>query len=763
MPGPNDDWIKYRLREGLAPERFEELCFALLEAEGHTAVSNPGAAGADHGVDLASVGPDGRRWVVQCKRVRQFGPTPALAALEEVFQDPGDSPAQVYRLAATCNISTETECQLRRRAEGALEIGSTWALGNLVALLRDRHPDLLPKFIGSTGMEPPTPEHLKLSRQLEKAEEELEALLESGGPAGAVERTIRRLKRRLREGAQLRPGDLLGGVYRLKVPVGQGGFATVWRARHRKTRQVVAVKVLHGQFARDESRRRRFFCGAREMVRLGEHPGIVRVLVSEAQDEGFHYFVMEYFEGGDFLHARLRGRWSEAAALKVILSVGNALTHAHARGIVHRDVKPANIVFDGDGRGKLTDFDLVKVSGDSTGNTRTEAAMGTFVYAAPESLIDAKRVEASADVYSLAMTAIFALRGQQVPHSAINATATVIAPLTCSEALKQVLKRGTLFDPGQRYSTVEEFCAALRHAQEQPALETVPTKPAPSLQPRVSFAVRLGSLKVRVVDSGQDIYGRWETVSFAQVKVRFRWIEPGTFLMGSPEEEPGHFAQDGPQHEVTLKRGFWLAETPTTQAFWQAVSGANPSQFKGKNRPVERVSWNDCQSFLAAVNEAAPELDVRLPAEAEWEYACRAGTTTATYEGTFTADAQGKSPELDVIAWYRHNSSRETHPVAQKRPNAWGLHDMLGNVWEWCHDRWRPDYSSPSEGAFRVIRGGAWSSGARDVRAACRYCRHPSGRFDYLGFRLALGPAPGPAEPASRRAEPVGAERPPEG
>jgi formylglycine-generating enzyme required for sulfatase activity len=175
-----------------------------------------------------------------------------------------------------------------------------------------------------------------------------------------------------------------------------------------------------------------------------------------------------------------------------------------------------------------------------------------------------------------------------------------------------------------------------------------------------------------------------------------------------------------------------LFDTPCTQALWQAVMGTNPSYFKGENRPVENVSWDDCQQFLAAFNQQFPELPLVLPTEAQWEYACRAGTQTARYEA-----------ELRAIAWYNRNSNNATHEVGQKRPNVWGVYDMLGNVWEWCHDDRRTyartgmvDPIGPTDAdADRVLRGGSWGAPVRDVRAAARY-EYPSGaRRDLLGFR----------------------------
>ena len=202
-----------------------------------------------------------------------------------------------------------------------------------------------------------------------------------------------------------------------------------------------------------------------------------------------------------------------------------------------------------------------------------------------------------------------------------------------------------------------------------------------------------------------------------------RLIPSGTFVMGSPEDEEGRYDVEGPIHQVTLTRAYWLADTPCTQAVYEAVIGSNPSRFKGATHPVEQVSWDDAQTFLQAINERIQGLDLRLPTEAQWEYACRAGTAGARYA------------ELDRIAWYDENAGGRTHPVQQKAPNAWGLYDPLGNVFEWCQD-WFGRYGSeqqldpigPTGGDYRVIRGGSCCADARDCRAASyRGAFRPSG------------------------------------
>jgi formylglycine-generating enzyme required for sulfatase activity len=218
--------------------------------------------------------------------------------------------------------------------------------------------------------------------------------------------------------------------------------------------------------------------------------------------------------------------------------------------------------------------------------------------------------------------------------------------------------------------------------------------------------------------------------------MRFAWCPPGTFLMGSPADEPER-SDDEDQHQVTLSKGFWISVMPATQAQWQAVMGDNPSYFKEPNLPVEQVTWDQCEGFCHRLSHVAGK-PCRLPTEAEWECAYRAGTQTPFY---FGADAR----HLGEYAWFAGNSGNQTHEVGQKKPNAWGLYDMAGNVWEWCADRSVPYSKEPirdpnggNVGDARVVRGGAWDVGSYGCRAACRDDGAPSSREYYVGCRLVL-------------------------
>ena len=214
-------------------------------------------------------------------------------------------------------------------------------------------------------------------------------------------------------------------------------------------------------------------------------------------------------------------------------------------------------------------------------------------------------------------------------------------------------------------------------------------------------------------------------------------------MMGSPEHEPGR-ADDETPHEVILTKAFAIQATPVTRGQWQDVMGNNPACFQhgGDDCPVEGVSWNDCQAFILRLN-AQEKGRYRLPTEAEWEYACRAGTITAFANGGISERFCRLDPCLDAMGWYCGNSGRQTHPVARKLANAWGVFDMHGNVCEWCQDWYgvyaagpQTDPSGPDSGPGRVVRGGSWFSNSQNCRSASRFYRPPNARADFVGFRL---------------------------
>ena len=301
-------------------------------------------------------------------------------------------------------------------------------------------------------------------------------------------------------------------------------------------------------------------------------------------------------------------------------------------------------------------------------------------------------------------------------------------------------------------------------AVQKPAVQSA--RPVPSAEPRRMIAVQMPwafrddtypGRPAWASDQGDDGFGRWAEFTVQRVVQRLRWIPPGEFLMGSPDDECERHKNEGPQHRVRLSQGFWLADTACTQALWRAVmDGKNPAHFQDDpNNPVERVSHDEALQFLARLrdrlgNDAEPV----LPTEAQWEYACRAGTKAAfsfgakisteqvNYNGNFPYDGAAEGP-------YRER----TVPVKSLPPNPAGLYEVHGNVWEWCADGGKRPYPDAPVGqvvedpfqpalqgpeAPRALRGGSWFVYARYVRSAYRFADPRGSRDRFIGFRLAL-------------------------
>lgn len=243
-------------------------------------------------------------------------------------------------------------------------------------------------------------------------------------------------------------------------------------------------------------------------------------------------------------------------------------------------------------------------------------------------------------------------------------------------------------------------------------------------------------------DWGEDQYGLWIEYDYSGVPQRYRWNEPGTFIMGSPAQEAQRHPDEF-QHEVSIYKGFWMAETTVTQALWEIVMGNNPSRFRHGRRPVERITWHDAQDFINQINNVTDGLTVRLPTEAEWEYACRAGTTTAfSFGETITADLVNFDSNFSYIGSTAGPYRRATVEVGSLPCNAWGLYEMHGNVLEWCGDCYEElgpravDERIIESLRPRVLRGGSWFNGGRCARSACRDCYDPTKSFAFFGFRL---------------------------
>ncbi len=585
-----------------------------------------------------------------------------------------------------------------------------------------------------------------LSESLEAAYRLKADLSAEGRDTAEVVEKILALRRRLRQGAQLKAGDYLSdGRFQLLEKIGRGGFAQVWKAYDGRGRAQVAVKVLHGQHTDDRSRRERFFRGARHMARL-QHPNVVRVIEEKCEDGEYCFFVMEYLPGGDFRQAVLDGRLSVQERLQIIVEVGEALALAHGRGVIHRDVKPHNVLLALDGSPRLTDFDLVRAA-DTTGGTRT-AMLGTFLYASPEAMVDAKQAAEPADVYGLGMTAIFALYGADLPSDVLWELPELVAGLEVGDQLRPVLLRSVARKVEERWGTVTEFCGALREAlleESEVALleesEAAPEQPSPStaVAPPSPSSTRE---RLHEQDGSVLVY-----------------VPEGDFTLGTDEDLDGFSKEvqqrSKPEHLVHLS-DFWIGKYPVTNAqfarFLEANAGQAKPEYWGDKRfnqseqPVVGVSWLDARAYCDWAG-------LELPTEAQWEAAAR-GTDARRYPWG------GADVTKQYADFGKRYSEDAPDPVGSHSRGAgpYGAEDQAGGVWEWCADEYnskayrdRDGQEDPvvkpkdeaSDTAGRVLRGGSWANPSRYLRAASRVGVRAGLRSQVFGFRVCQsGPEP---------------------
>jgi hypothetical protein len=649
---------------------------------------------------------------------------------------------------------------------------------------------------GITGKKPVVAtEKQILAEALDAAYLRKEELTIARADTQAVEQEILGLRREMREGGRLHAGDILDDRFKLVEPLGRGGFATVWKAYDRREEGLVAVKVLHGQFSEDRTRLDRFFRGARKMADL-QHPGIVRVLEKRLDDGGYHFFVMEYVPGGDLRQAVLEKRLAPEWVVPLLCEVAAALGFAHQRGIVHRDVKPANILLDAEGRPKLTDFDLVRAF-DTTGGTLGGGMLGTFLYTAPEAMSNPQEAGVATDVYSLAMTAAFCLFRAELPMEVLRDTKKFLRRVPCAAGVRAALQKGAAWKPEGRFGSVAELARALEEGRTAPA-EKAPVAKAEAARHRLEIrAWRSKQLR----SSGTTLVGRieeeisklpkaqrltavlqaieaalpippedlktlgiaaWGLDYFRGLRrsragrekarsLRERLLAPLRERYSPPRLRPSEWAampgddflmgspaevgyrDEQPVHNVTISP-FWMATRQVTNREYRQLV---PDQKGADELPVVNVSWYAAYAYAAW-------LGGRLPTEAEWEYAAR-GRSPHEYNAR-----DGSPSTLERVGWYVGNSDGRLHPVGELEPNPWGLYDMYGNIWEWVAD-WKGPYGNESQvdpwgfprgGGGRVARGGCFRNDFGWVRAAYRVAWAPLVVSEILGFRVVLPAGP---------------------
>jgi len=589
------------------------------------------------------------------------------------------------------------------------------------------------------------------------------------------------------ETANLPPDDpLVGqalGDFVLERLIFSGPMSCVYKGRQRSRGRAVAIKVLPPDLARDASYVARF---SREALAAAavKHPNIIEVF-AVSHDRGHHFIAMEFVEGESLAAAIEReGRLAPGRALAIMKQVAAAVAAAHAQRVVHRDIKPGNILLSADGHVKVADFGLAKRQGLDASVTVAGTRLGTPFYMAAE-VADGKRADAASDLYSIGATFYHVLAGRPpfegethsvVIHRHVNAEVPSLAELApdVPPALRAIIHRLLAKRPADRYASAEELLAALNHVEQPPsaaappAAVALPGTPQPNTQlptPLLAAGARWQVYTGWPFDAAQARRRQEETAAALGVPVeqeielgngarmRFALIPAGEFLMGTPPPtnppqpdrpsggEAEHYRDEFPQHRVKLTAPFWLGKFPATQAEWEAVMGDKPSHFAGRpQNPVEQVSWERSQDFVRKL-AASLGRAVRLPSEAEWEYACRAGAAT---EFCFGDDPGG----LGAYTWFADNAGGATHPVGEKQPNAWGLHDAHGNVWEWCEDVWHPGYQgAPDDGSawltggersLRVLRGGAWDFYPWVCRSALRLWLNPWSAWINTGVRVCL-------------------------
>ena len=573
---------------------------------------------------------------------------------------------------------------------------------------------------------------------------------------------------------ELKTGTRLqGGRYTIERTLGQGGFGITYLGVQSGLHREVAIKefFMKDYCGRDASAsqvtlgtegsrqlvarfREKFLKEARNIAEL-DHPNIVPIY-DVFEENGTAYYVMKYATGGSLASkVKREGHLQEEVATEYILQVASALYYIHQRKMAHLDVKPANIMLDQNGNALLIDFGISKQYDGLTGEQTSTNQVGISPGFSPMEQYEAGgvgRFSPESDIYSLGATFYCLLTGY-VPPSATEVLnnglpMSRLHTLGVSQCAIHVIRSAMEPRRMDRMKSVDEFFDALQSNDDS-------TDVAESRSDD-DEATRVISSMEGNARGGRD--GDVQTFEVNGISFDMVLVKAGTFTMGATPEMKEPFDWEKPAHKVTLTKDYYMGRTEVTQALWQAVMGSNPSHFKDLsgsqssfwqklwgskstekscNLPVEQVSWDDCQQFIKKLN-ALTGKNFRLPTEAEWEFAARGGNQSQHFQ-------YSGSNNLDDVAWYEYNSNVKTHPVGTKQPNELGLYDMSGNVWEWCND-WYEDYSSdaqtdpkgPSNGSYRVFRGGGWGDVARDCRSSIRIGNAPDFSCIVLGLRLAL-------------------------
>jgi serine/threonine protein kinase len=654
--------------------------------------------------------------------------------------------------------------------------------------------------------------------------------------------------------------DSLGriGHYEVLEVLGRGGFGIVFRALDERLQRVVAVKVLAPQIAATSPARKRFLREARSSAAV-RHENVVQVHAVE--ERPLPYLVMEFIPG-ETLQQRLdrTGPLEVPEILQIGVQIARGLAAAHEMGLIHRDIKPGNILIEAgpQPRARITDFGLARAADDAS-LSQSGLIAGTPMFMSPEQA-KGETLDHRTDLFSLG-SVLYTMATGRPPFRA-NGTLAVLkrvaedTPRDIREIIPEtppwlcdLIAKLHAKDPAQRFQSAREVAdvladceARLKVGSELQDFSRIPRSKPPArsgkwkwvaaaamLLPLIAFAVYALTRPPQTETAGtgnlqpspnaalsssawhgwpagapapaiapfdaakakehQQAWAKYLGVPVEymnSIGMKFTLIPPGEFLMGSTPAEVEaaaretaddatwelHVRSEAPRHRVILTRPFYLGALEVTQGMYGRVTGNNPSYFtpagEGKDRvvglststfPVEQVSWLQAVEFCAKLSRrenlkpgyvdydgtvtAANTPGYRLPTEAEWEFACRAGATTRYGHGD-------RNEDVTRTGWHRENAGGRTHLVGQLEANPFGLYDMEGNVWEWVQDWWHPnaygefqdkpavDPAGPAVGTLRVVRGGSWPNPASCCRSSHRFSFAPTRWGFILGFRVML-------------------------